>query len=181
MSQSLTLTGAPNELLDPGNPLPSEAFDGPDRRSRDPLDQLSRRLDEVCVSAVDALQIAAALEADGLTDAQCREVYGMPDVFAVAEELHRRVPLRAQGEEAYFGHHAHRGRARIVGRGALFALPTVSFLGLQGIVDSRLATVVLIGVTILGWGLSQAISLLAHRVAGRSGLDASRRLLRGVL
>jgi hypothetical protein len=58
------------------------------------MDQLSRRLDWVCTTATDPLQIAAALESDGVNDRIAREEYGFADVFELAEELYRRVPLR---------------------------------------------------------------------------------------
>jgi hypothetical protein len=64
------------------------------RRSKHPIDQLSRRLDSVCVNAVSPLEIAAALEMDGITDSAARETYGVTDVFALAEELYQRVPFR---------------------------------------------------------------------------------------
>ena len=70
------------------------AFDGLNRRSLHPMDQLSRRLDWVCTTATDPLQIAAALESDGVNDRIAREEYGFADVFELAEELYRRVPLR---------------------------------------------------------------------------------------
>jgi hypothetical protein len=148
---------------------------GEERRSADALDLLSRRLDRVCTGAVDSLEIAAALEADGLNDTLVRERFGMPDVFSVAEELHKRVPLRPrtnppdeQTSTAF----------ACLGRGALFALPAVYFLAIQGAVSSRIATIVLISVTIAGWAASQAISVTAYGVLGRRGPAAARGLLR---
>jgi hypothetical protein len=70
------------------------AFDGLNRRSLHPMDQLSRRLNWVCTTTTDPLQIAAALESDGVNDRIAREEYGFADVFELAEELYRRVPLR---------------------------------------------------------------------------------------
>lgn len=72
----------------------NEAFEGLNRRSLHPIDAISRRLDFICTTATDALQIAAALESDGLNDRIAREEYGFSDVFELAEELFRRVPLR---------------------------------------------------------------------------------------
>jgi hypothetical protein len=67
---------------------------GPSRRSQHPIDLLSRRLNAVCVNAVSPLEIAAALEMDGITDSVAKETYGVSDVFALAEELYQRVPFR---------------------------------------------------------------------------------------
>jgi hypothetical protein len=71
-----------------------ELFEGLNRRSLHPIDSISRRLDFVCTTATDPLQIAAALESDGVNDRIAREEYGFSDVFDLAEELYRRVPLR---------------------------------------------------------------------------------------
>lgn len=71
-----------------------EMFEGLNRRSLHPIDSISRQLDFVCTTATDALQIAAALESDGVNDRIAREEYGFSDVFELAEELYRRVPLR---------------------------------------------------------------------------------------
>jgi hypothetical protein len=71
-----------------------ELFEGVNRRSLHPIDSISRRLDFVCTTATDPLQIAAALESDGVNDRIAREEYGFSDVFDLAEELYRRVPLR---------------------------------------------------------------------------------------
>src|SRR5690606_39299874 len=54
-----------------------QAYRGPERRSEDPLNLLGRRLNAVCVEAVDPLQIAAALEADGLDDELVASTYSM--------------------------------------------------------------------------------------------------------
>ena len=77
-------------IREPGH----ESFEGLNRRSLHPIDSISRRLDFICTTATDALQIAAALESDGINDRIAREEYGFSDVFELAEELYRRVPLR---------------------------------------------------------------------------------------
>src|SRR5262249_58956686 len=110
-------------------------------RAEAPLSRLSRRMGGVCPGAVAAPEIAAALEADGLTDALARLRFGLPDVFAVAEELHARVPLRSHARPAVDGEAVSR---RCIARGALFALPGVYFFGLEHSISSRLATLVLV-------------------------------------
>ncbi|MCL3996333.1 hypothetical protein M4438_22935 [Streptomyces lavenduligriseus] len=59
--------------------------------SGDPVKALLHRHRELCERAVDPLEIAVGLEAQGVTDrtaARCRH----RDVFSLAEELHARVP-----------------------------------------------------------------------------------------
>ena len=54
--------------------------------------RLCRQMREVCASAVDPLEIAAALEAEaGLTGPMLRARYGCPDVFTLADEMYRRT------------------------------------------------------------------------------------------
>ncbi len=63
----------------------------PRRGPADPVRALMHRHQELCARAVDALEIAAGLEAHGVTDrtaARCRH----RDVFSLAEELYARVP-----------------------------------------------------------------------------------------
>ncbi|MGY3679917.1 hypothetical protein [Streptomyces sp. TE33382] len=66
---------------------PADARRGP----ADPVKPLMRRHRDLCERAVDALEIAAGLEADGLTDRTAAR-YRHHDVFALAEELYARVP-----------------------------------------------------------------------------------------
>jgi hypothetical protein len=56
------------------------------------IDDLCQAMEAVCASAVDPLEVAAALEFAGLSDRSARERYAMPTVFALAEEMYRRVP-----------------------------------------------------------------------------------------
>ena len=56
--------------------------------------ELCEQFIDVCRSAVDPMEISSALEFDGLSDLAARQQYGAPDVFALAEEMYRRVPRR---------------------------------------------------------------------------------------
>ncbi|MFJ9849713.1 hypothetical protein [Streptomyces sp. NPDC101150] len=80
-------------------PTRKEAVARPVRRGpADPVRALMHRHRELCAHAVDPLEIAAGLEAHGVTDrtaARCRH----RDVFSLAEELYARVP-RAEDTEA---------------------------------------------------------------------------------
>ena len=68
-------------------PLGRDRAESPDAA----VDRLCRQMREVCASAVDPLEIAAALEAEaGLTGPTLRARYGCPDVFTLADEMYRR-------------------------------------------------------------------------------------------
>ncbi|GHC46310.1 hypothetical protein [Streptomyces cinnamoneus] len=62
------------------------------RWAADPLDELAEELGTVCAAAVHPDEIAAVLEADGLTGEQIAERYGRTDAFELAAELYARVP-----------------------------------------------------------------------------------------
>ena len=68
-------------------------FSAEDSAPRD-VEELCEQFVVVCESAVDALEISSALEFDGLNDQAVRKRYGVSDVFALAEEMYRRVPRR---------------------------------------------------------------------------------------
>ncbi|MFE5484549.1 hypothetical protein [Streptomyces sp. NPDC056527] len=63
------------------------------RRSADPVKALMHRHRELCERAVDPLEIAAGLEAHGVTDRTAAR-FRHRDVFSLAEELYARVPRR---------------------------------------------------------------------------------------
>ena len=58
------------------------------------IEELCEQFIAVCESAVDPLEISSALEFEGLNDQAVRKRYGVSDVFALAEEMYRRVPRR---------------------------------------------------------------------------------------
>ncbi|MEV2244104.1 hypothetical protein [Streptomyces sp. NPDC049970] len=62
------------------------------RGPADPVKVLMHRHRELCERAVDPLEIAAGLEAHGLTDRAAAR-YRHRDVFSLAEELYARVPV----------------------------------------------------------------------------------------
>ncbi|MFJ2026045.1 hypothetical protein ACIODW_19885 [Streptomyces sp. NPDC087897] len=64
------------------------------RGPADPVTSLLRHHRDLCERAVDPLEIAAGLEAHGLTDRTAAR-YRHRDVFALAEELYARIPPRA--------------------------------------------------------------------------------------
>ncbi|KUN36259.1 hypothetical protein AQJ30_21955 [Streptomyces longwoodensis] len=71
---------------------PPAARPKPPRRSAvDPVKALMHRHRELCARAVDALEIAAGLEAHGVTDRTAAR-FRHRDVFSLAEEMYARVP-----------------------------------------------------------------------------------------
>ncbi|MEV6651339.1 hypothetical protein [Streptomyces sp. NPDC051219] len=88
-------------------PSPAERLgaDGPARKSAvrrgpaDPVKALMHRHRELCERAVDPLEIAAGLEAHGVTDRTAAR-FRHRDVFSLADELYARVPRADAPERA---------------------------------------------------------------------------------
>ncbi|QCX78956.1 hypothetical protein C9F11_26730 [Streptomyces sp. YIM 121038] len=70
---------------------PSRGAQSPRRGTGDPVKALLHRHRELCERAVDPLEIAAGLEAHGVTDRTAAR-FRHRDVFALAEEMYARVP-----------------------------------------------------------------------------------------
>ncbi|MGW0735048.1 hypothetical protein [Streptomyces sp. NPDC002851] len=67
----------------------------PRRGAVDPVKALMHRHQELCARAVDPLEIAAGLEAHGITDRTAAR-FRHRDVFSLAEEMYARVPRGAE-------------------------------------------------------------------------------------
>ncbi|MDQ0833277.1 hypothetical protein QF032_005121 [Streptomyces achromogenes] len=76
-----------DEVAAAGGPGPT----APRRGGVDPVKALMRRHRELCERAVDPLEIAAGLEAHGVTDRTAAR-FRHRDVFSLAEEMYARVP-----------------------------------------------------------------------------------------
>ncbi|MGY4952454.1 hypothetical protein [Streptomyces nigrescens] len=90
------ITAAPGEVrADRPAPPRKDAAARPLRRGpADPVRTLMHHHQELCARAVDALEIAAGLEAHGVTDRTAAR-FRHRDVFSLAEELYARVPRAA--------------------------------------------------------------------------------------
>ncbi|SNT41596.1 hypothetical protein SAMN05421812_105438 [Asanoa hainanensis] len=130
----------------------------------DPLDALVDRVRETAGRAVDALQVAALLEADGITDRVARAVFGFTDVFYLAEEVFRRAgggvrrlrpvaaPLRDPGRAA-----------REIAHGALYLLPGALFPAVAAVIAPQVLVVALLVAGVLGWVWAAGASWLAFQ------------------
>lgn len=159
-------------------------FDRPrsllERRSLQPVDRLSRDLGDVCTTAVDPLEIAAILEAQGVTDASSRDYYNCEDVFDLAEKLWERTPAVVdQMPEAVDIYRP--GSVRDLLHGVLFAINGLFFsVGLQTVTEVR-TTAALVIALVVSWAVGQGSSLLWFRLEARKGDAAGRAVLRRAL
>jgi hypothetical protein len=143
----------------------------------DAVDRLALSLADLCRSAVDSLAIAAGLEAEGYNDRTARERFGLPDLFVLAEELHRRVPRELDPAEEPAPPEPT-GTPRAILRGLLFATPSLCAMTFLVTDLSGVARGVLAGVQILAWGYGQGVAHLAYGRLNNADRPAAARILR---
>ncbi|WBO66790.1 hypothetical protein [Streptomyces camelliae] len=126
----------------------------------DPIDVLAQELDASVAGAVHPDEIAALLESDGLSDDQIRERYGVPDSFALAEQLYDRVPRRHPEPD---GPPPDPWRVSLLAcllRGLVFALPGFAYVLGAPLLAGPSGTRTLLAGALCGWAWNQG---LAHR------------------
>jgi hypothetical protein len=145
------------------------------------VEELCEQFVLVCESAVDPLEISSALEFDGLSDQAVRKRYGASDVFALAEEMYRRVPRRpAEPEPLPDPWRVSKLRPAL--HGLLYGLPTVCFPAATGLLAGRGVLSALIVALLTSWALSQALAYLGYvRLGQGDAAQAARLLLVGMV
>jgi hypothetical protein len=136
---------------------------------------------EVCESAVDPLEIASALEFDGMGDQTVRERYGYSDVFALATEMYVQVP-RQPAEPPPPEDPWHVGRFQPALHGLLYGLPAVCFPAAAVLLGGPYAHAILIVALLASWSASQTLASLGYQRLGRTAdRGQTKRLLRAGL
>jgi hypothetical protein len=143
----------------------------------DAVDRLALGLADLCRSAVDSLAIVAGLEAEGYNDRTARERFGVPDLFVLAEELHRRVPRELDPPRPEVRKEPT-GTARAILRGLLFATPSLCAMTFLVTDLHGMARWVLAGVQVLAWGYGQGVAHLAYARLNNADRPAAARVLR---
>ncbi|AGL18808.1 hypothetical protein [Actinoplanes sp. N902-109] len=148
------------------------------RISTDPLDELVDRIRPSLLRAVDALQVAAALEADGFTDRIARVEYGFADVFALALEVYRRLgpPVEALPDQA--AARSWRHGVRVLAHGPLYALPSAVFPAVLGVLGQRSVVLALTLASAFGWMYAGTAAYGAYKLLGAYRPRGAALLLR---
>jgi hypothetical protein len=139
--------------------------------------ELCTEFAEVCESAVDPLEIASALEFEGIGDRTARGRYGVYDVFALANDMYARVPRRPAPpppEEDPW----QMGRLRPLLHGLLYALPAVCFPAAGALLIGPGVLVALVVALLVAWGLSQGLAAVGYLRLGTTDPDQARHVLR---
>ncbi|MET8644323.1 hypothetical protein [Streptomyces sp. NPDC004675] len=145
------------------------------RGAVDPVKTLLHRHRELCERAVDPLEIAAGLEAHGLTDRTAAR-FRHRDVFSLAEEMYVRVPRdgdapppRSEPAPATRG---HRGWALLALLPGL--LCTAAVIGLRATEGRVRLGVAALGVLAVAFGLRTALRRGPLRAPARAESTATR-------
>ncbi|GAB3671973.1 hypothetical protein GCM10027589_41280 [Actinocorallia lasiicapitis] len=141
--------------------------------------ELAEKMADVLVSAVDVLEVTAALEAEGIGDRAAR-LYGYDDVFLLAESLYTgsvRRPMRVKlpGNPWTDGTGVLKAAGRYTLRGLLFGLPGAGYVAVHGLLGTKSAGLVLTLSLVLCWPVGQGIAALAY---SRLELNETKRVLR---
>lgn len=148
---------------------------GPDEEA---VSTLAAELADAIGPAVHPYEVAALLEAEGLSASLIKERYGHPNLFSLATALYERVP-RTFPEPPPAADPWRPDTLRCLLRGVLFALPALAYLLIAPLwpIDRHAPVLIVAGIASWAWG--QALGHRAHLrlVTGRR--EASGTLLTG--
>ncbi|WP_267245961.1 hypothetical protein [Streptomyces sp. PR69] len=149
----------------PERPAARRPLIAPRRGPADPVKALLHRHRELCERAVDPLEIAAGLEAHGVTDRTAAR-FRHRDVFSLAEELYARVPHVPRGAEPAEPAEACAGRPGARPRGT----PS---LGRVGYAVLTLTPGVMCALAVAGWQTAQGAARTVVAAAGIAAVAAA--------
>lgn len=160
----------------PRRPRPRPSLPvGPENQQTRNVVELIERMAPLAATAVDPLEIAAVLEADGITDRAAQLHYGAEDVFTLADLVYQRVPRRVPPvvpDETIWCFPWTRAMLNSL----LYTAPAVGFLPLTPLLGHR-PTLLAVGiVTVAGWSASLAVSYLGYAALAGGGPAAARVL-----
>jgi hypothetical protein len=140
---------------------------------------LCEQFAEICESAVDPLEIASALELEGLGDQAAKLRYGYPDVFALAQDMYFRVPRRPAEPEVPADPWQDGGKLRPFLHSLLYALPGICFPAAVGLLVGGGVEITLIVALAVAWSTGQGLAYLGYTRLGRTmDTGQTRRVLR---
>ncbi|MES4891094.1 hypothetical protein [Streptomyces sp. NPDC096012] len=171
---ALRLAGTPLRRDDRTLALRLPAY-GPDEEA---VSRLAAELADRIGPAVHPYEVAALLEAEGLTADQIKDGYGHPNLFSLATALYEQVP-RTFPEPAPAADPWRPDTVRCLLRGVLFALPGLAYLLTAPLWQPGRHAAGLIVAGLVSWAWGQGLGHRAHlrMVTGRR--EAARTLLTG--
>jgi hypothetical protein len=128
--------------------------------------------------AVHPYEVAALLEAEGLTAEQITQRYGHPNLFSLATALYEQVP-RTFPEPAPAADPWRPDTVRCLLRGLLFALPGLAYPLTAPLWHPGRHAAALIVAGLVSWAWGQALGHRAHLRMAAGRREAARALLTG--
>ncbi|WSQ14180.1 hypothetical protein OG604_44150 [Streptomyces sp. NBC_01231] len=148
---------------------------GPDEEA---VSALAAELADRVGPAVHPYEVAALLEAEGLSASLIKERYGHPNLFSLASALYERVP-RTFPEPAPTADPWRPDTVRCLLRGVLFALPGLAYLLTAPLWNAEGHASALIVAGLVSWAWGQALGHRAHLRMATGRREAGRTLLAG--
>ncbi|MFD5711926.1 hypothetical protein ACFWHW_16290 [Streptomyces pharetrae] len=148
---------------------------GPDEEA---VSALAAELADRVGPAVHPYEVAALLEAEGLSAATVSERYGHPNLFSLASALYERVP-RTFPDPPAAADPWRPDTVRCLLRGLLFALPALAYLLTAPLWRADRYAAVLIVAGVVSWAWGQALGHRAYLRLVRGRREAARTLLTG--
>lgn len=148
---------------------------GPDEEA---VSGLAAELADRIGPAVHPYEVAALLEAEGLSASVIKERYGHPNLFSLASALYERVP-RTFPEPPTAADPWRPDTVRCLLRGALFALPGLAYLLTAPLWNPGRHAPALIVAGLVSWAWGQALGHRAHLRLAAGRREAGRTLLAG--
>ncbi|MFJ3640310.1 hypothetical protein ACIPRD_11215 [Streptomyces sp. NPDC090108] len=168
-----TLVPWPAGHGDDGTPAPRA-----DGRGGEEVSRLAAELADRIGPAVHPYEVAALLEAEGLTADLIRERYGHPGLFSLAAALYDQVP-RTFPEPAPAADPWRPDTVRCLLRGILFALPGLAYLLTAPLWHPGRHAPGLIVAGLVSWAWGQGLGHRAHLRMATGRREAARTLLTG--
>lgn len=144
------------------------------------IDTLCKAFQSVCESAVDPLEIASALEFEGIGDRSAQSRYGQPDVFALAQAMYERVP-RNPAEPERSAEPWPLSPYRPVLHGFLYGLPAICFPAARALLVGPGVLPALVVALLVAWGLSQGLACIGYLRLGTTDVFQAGWVLRAGL
>ncbi|MFD5842985.1 hypothetical protein [Streptomyces chartreusis] len=170
---------APRPRRAPDDAMPAKRLPGRGPQE-EAVSTLAAELADSMAPAVHPYEVAALLEAEGLSVSAIKERYGHPNLFSLATALYERVP-RTFPEPPPATDLWRPDTLRCLLRGVLFALPALAFLLTAPLWPLDRHAPVLIVAGIASWAWGQALGHRAHLRLAAGRREASGTLLSGSL
>lgn len=142
------------------------------------LTDLAGRMSPVCSAAVDSYEVAAVLEASGITDMTARERYSARDVFDLADRLFRQIPRLPQPNRPAAGPWQATPVTHVL-RGVLFGLPALAYLAVADRITGPRPAVLLVASVLLSWAAGQGLAYLGYVRLSRADRSGAAAVLSG--